>query len=124
MAEDQRFEHKADCQRRWQRQQERQPEISGPGTERGHQIGPHHILDAMRQIDEVHHAEHECKPRSDEEENEAELQTVQNLNKEECRCHVASIDTIGTLPELLAIVDNVDEIIASVTDPPRYTPPV
>ena len=41
----------------------------------------------MREVDEVHHAEDQRQSGRDEEQDEAELQTVQDLDEEECWCH-------------------------------------
>ena len=41
----------------------------------------------MRQIDEIHHAEHEREPCGDEKQDKSELKTVEGLDEEQCRCH-------------------------------------
>ena len=85
MAEDQRFEQQPEGERGGQGEEERPAETSGPGAEGRDQVGAHHVLHAMRQIDEVHDAEHQRQPGGDEEQDEAELKAVQGLDEEEGR---------------------------------------
>ena len=83
MAEDQHFQQQAEGQRGRQRQQ-RAPSTKLPvmAVKAADQIGADHVLHAMGEIDEVHHAEHQRQPGGDQEQDEAELQAVQDLDEE------------------------------------------
>jgi hypothetical protein len=87
MAEDQEFERQPDQQRGGQRQRQPQHEAAGQPDEGHGQIGAEHVLHAMRQVDEVHHAEDERQPGRDQEQQDAELQAVQDLDDEEAGGH-------------------------------------
>ena len=98
VAEDEHFQQQPEGQRRRQRQHETQPEAAAPGGQRGHQIGAHHVLHAVREIDEVHDAEDERQPRRDEEQDQAELETVQHLHEEERGRHAGFNTTALVIP--------------------------
>ena len=83
MAEDREFEQQPEHQRGAEREHEREEEIAGEGVEHHGEIGAEHVLDAVREIDEVHHAEHQREAGRDEEQQHAELQPVQRLDDEE-----------------------------------------
>ena len=69
----------ADQQRRDERQDGAEHEAAGPGREGRGEIGADHVERAVRQIDEVHDAEHERQPGRQQEQQQAELQSVQAL---------------------------------------------
>ena len=64
--------------------------VTGDSVEHHRQIGPEHVLDAMREIDEVHHAEHERQAGRDQEQQHAELQAVEGLDDEQGEGHYRS----------------------------------
>jgi hypothetical protein len=49
-------------------------ETAGPGHEGRGEIGAHHVERAVRQIDEIHDAEHQRQPGRQQEQQQAELQ--------------------------------------------------
>ena len=68
MAEDQKLEQQAERQRRRQRQHQRGKKMPGQRIEVDGEIGAQHVLHAMREIDEVHHAEHQRQAGRDQEQ--------------------------------------------------------
>ena len=84
MPEDQHFQQQPERQRRRQRQQQRReqklPVSAGEGRR---QIGAQHVLHAVGEVDEVHHAEHQRQAGRDQEQQDAELQAVQRLDQEQ-----------------------------------------
>ncbi len=90
VAEHQPFQRQAGQQRHRQRQQQRKPEAAGGRGEAGAQIGAQHVLHAMRQVDEVHHPEHQRQPRRHQEQQDAELQPVQRLDQKKLCAHPTS----------------------------------
>ena len=82
-AEDQEFERKAEGERGRQREGERAPEPARQRREHGREIGADHVLHAVSEIDEIHHAEGQRQARSDQEKQDAELQAVQGLDGQE-----------------------------------------
>ncbi len=89
MAEHQEFERETEDERGAERQHERGEEIPGQGIEGDRQIRSQHVLDAVREIDEVHHAEHKRQPGRDQEQDHAELKPVQHLDDKERGGHYA-----------------------------------
>ncbi len=67
MAENQKFEQQAEGERREQRQDERRQKVAGDAVKRHGEIGAEHVLDAVGQIDEIHHAEHQRQAGRDQE---------------------------------------------------------
>ena len=90
VAEDRELEDEPEQQRGAEREHQREQEIAGEAVEHHGEIGAEHVLHAMRQIDEVHHAEHQRQPRGDQEQQHAELQAVERLDDEEGEGHSAS----------------------------------
>jgi hypothetical protein len=90
MAEHQEFEQKPKDQSRRECQQQGNEEIACKRIERDGEIGAQHVLDTVGEIDEIHHPEHERKPGRDQEEQDAELEPVQNLDDNEPRGHYIS----------------------------------
>ena len=86
-AEHQEFERKAEGERGRQRERERAPEPAGQRREHGREIGADHVLHAVSQIDEIHHAEGQRQTRGDQEKQDAELQAVQGLDGQEREGH-------------------------------------
>src|SRR5258708_36275257 len=87
MAEHRELEQKAECQRGGEGKDKRKEKVAGEAVEHHRQIGAEHVLDAMREIDEVHHAEHERQARRDQEQQHAELQAIECLDDEEGEGH-------------------------------------
>ena len=87
VAEHQNFEQQPEGQRRGQGEKQRPAEASCPGAEGRDQIGADHVLHAVRQVDEIHHAEHEGQAGGDEKEDEPELKAVQSLDEEKSCGH-------------------------------------
>ena len=83
VAEDRELEDEPEQQRGAKREHQREQEIAGEAVEHHGEIGAEHVLHAMRQVDEVHHAEHQRQPCGDQEQQHAELQAVQGLDDEE-----------------------------------------
>jgi hypothetical protein len=50
----------------------------------------------MREVDEVHHPEHQRQPRRDQEQQDAELQAVQDLHQQKLRRHGAAMGRRAT----------------------------
>src|SRR6185295_3399098 len=90
VAEDQEFEQQSENQSRHQSQDQGSQEIAGQRIEGDSEIGAQHVLDAVREVDEVHHPEHERKPGRDQEEQDAKLEPVQNLDDNEPGGHCTS----------------------------------
>ena len=65
--------------RRAERERRAEHEAAGPGREGGGEIGADHVERAVRQIDQVHDAEDERQPGRQQEQQQAELQSVQAL---------------------------------------------
>jgi hypothetical protein len=59
----------------------------------GH-VGTDHVEAAMRQVDDAHDAEDERKPTGNQEEQQPVLDSVQTLNKENDRIHMASFSFV------------------------------
>ncbi len=87
-AEDRHLENEADGEGHGEREREASPEASGPRTEHGDEIGADHVLDAVGEVDEIHHPEHERQTCGDQEKQDAELQTVQGLDDEKRARHL------------------------------------
>ena len=79
MPERDEFERDAQQQRGAERQQDAEHKTVGPGHEGGGEIGAHHVERAVRQIDEIHDAEHQRQAGCQQEQQQAELQAVQRL---------------------------------------------
>jgi hypothetical protein len=83
MAKDEMFQKQAEDQRGEHRQQRRQPEIPGQVQKGEGQIGAHHVLHAVGEVDEAHHPEHQRQPGGNQEQHHAVLQAVQALDQEQ-----------------------------------------
>jgi hypothetical protein len=81
----QQFERERKCERRGKRQHQRREEAAGEAVERHRQIGAQHVLNAVREVDEVHHPEHQRQPGRDQEQQHPELQPVEDLYEEKRR---------------------------------------
>ena len=88
--EHQEFEQQTEGERSEQRQHQCAEEVADHAVKRHSEIGAEHILGAVRQIDEIHHAEHQREAGRDQEQKNAELQSVQDLDEEERACHASS----------------------------------
>ncbi len=82
MSKDREFEHKPERERGGERQHERREKAAGERVEGDREIGAQHVLHAVRQIDEVHHPEHQREARCDQEQKNSELQPVEDLDGE------------------------------------------
>ena len=81
--EHQALEHDADEESRRQREQQTDDKAAAPSREHRREIGADHVERAVRQIDEVHHPEHERQPGRDEKQQDTELHAVEGLQEEE-----------------------------------------
>ena len=81
------FEQQPEGERGGEREHERRQKVAGEGVEGHREIGAQHVLDAVRQVDEVHHAEHQREAGRDQEQQDAELQPVEDLNDEKGSGH-------------------------------------
>ncbi len=77
------FQHDAEQQRGAERERRAEQEIAGPGHEGRGEIGAHHVERAVRQVDEIHDAEHQRQAGRQQEQQEPELQAVEDLFDEE-----------------------------------------
>ena len=102
MAEHREFEQQPEGERGAEREHQREEEVAGVAVEHHREIGAEHVLDAVREVDEVHHAEHEREPGRDQEQQHAELQAVQGLDDEEGGGHergTSSLPPAGRVAE-------------------------
>ena len=95
MAKHQEFEQQPAQERGGERQDERRQKASGEREEGHREIGAEHVLDAMGEIDEIHHAEHQREAGGDQEQKDAELQPVEGLNHEKGGGHGLSDPRAG-----------------------------
>jgi len=95
MAKHQEFEQQPAQEGGGERQDERRQKASGEREEGHREIGAEHVLDAMGEIDEIHHAEHQRKAGCDQEQKDAELQPVEGLNHEKGGGHGLSDPRAG-----------------------------
>src|SRR5205085_12360448 len=58
-------------------------EAAGPGRKGRGEIGAHHVERAMREVDEIHDPEHQRQAGREQEQQQAELQSVQELFDDE-----------------------------------------
>ena len=72
-----------DQERRHQRESDAAEERVGEAGEGRGEVGAQHVERAVRQVDEVHDAEHQRQSGSEQEQQEPELQPVQELLEEE-----------------------------------------
>ena len=70
------LQHHADDQRRDDREDGAENEAVGPCREGGREIGADHIERAVRQIDQVHDAEHQRQSRRQQKQQHAKLDAV------------------------------------------------
>ena len=91
MSQRHEFQHDAQEQRRAERQDNPKNEIPGPRHEGRGKIGPHHVERTMRQIDQVHDAEYQRQPRREQKQQQAELQSVQELFDDKQHRHFKSV---------------------------------
>jgi hypothetical protein len=87
MTEDREFQQKSENERGGERQDERGEKAAGERIEGDRKIGAKHILHAVREVDEIHHPEHQRQARRNQKQKYAELQTVEDLNYEEGTGH-------------------------------------
>ena len=73
------LEHHAGDERGGHRQHDGGDEAAGPHREGRGEIGAEHVERAMRQIDQVHNAEHERQPGGQEKQQHAQLHAVEAL---------------------------------------------
>src|SRR5271166_3808557 len=89
LTKDRELEQDGESQRREKGKHGREQETSGYGIERDGQVRTQHVKDAVREIDEIHHAEHQRKSGRDQEQEDAELQAVEDLHNEESGAHAS-----------------------------------
>src|SRR5262249_43558637 len=56
-------------------------------VKRDGKIGAQHVLNAVGEIDEIHHAENERETRRNQKQQNSELEAVESLDDEESRIH-------------------------------------
>ena len=83
MAEDEEFQQQTERERREQRQHQRGQKVADHAVKRHGEVGAEHVLDAVSKIDEIHHAEDQRQAGCDQEQKDAELQSVQDLDEKE-----------------------------------------
>ena len=83
VAENQKLQQQAEEERGGERQHQRKEEISHQSVEGYGEISAEHILHAVRQVDEVHHTEHQRQAGCNQEQKNAELQAVEDLDQKE-----------------------------------------
>jgi hypothetical protein len=79
------LDYHADHQSRDERHDGAEHEAVGPGGEGRREIGADHVERAVRQIDEVHDAEHQRQPGRQQEQQQPELKAVEALLEEQTR---------------------------------------
>src|SRR5258707_3349260 len=89
------LQHDPEQQCRSQREDRAEYKTSGPGYEGRGEIGAHHVERAVREIDEVHDAEHQGQSRRQQEQQEAELQPVQDLFDDEEHAGSTLMKSVG-----------------------------
>ena len=89
-SEHRKLEQETKGKRREKRKHHRQQEACGQSIERDREISAQHVLHPMREIDEIHHAEHKRKAGGDQKEQDSELQSVEDLNEDESTVHAFS----------------------------------
>src|SRR5262245_47441387 len=87
VAKDHEFKQQSKEESCRERQHQGDEKISDERVESDREIRAQHVLDAVREVDEVHHPEHQRKTGRDQEKQDAELETVQNLDNDEARGH-------------------------------------
>ena len=87
MPEHRELEQQPEGERGRQREDQREQEVAGQSVEHYREVGAQHVLDAVREVDEVHHAEHQRETRRDQEQQDAELKPVENLDDKEAGGH-------------------------------------
>ena len=97
-AEDQELDRKAEGERGRQREGERAPEPPGQRSEHGREIGADHVLHAVSEIDEIHHAEGQRQTSGDQKKQDAELQAVQGLDGQDREGHGRPAATSSRIP--------------------------
>jgi hypothetical protein len=88
VAEDDKLQGQAEQHGGRQRQRQRQQHAAGKLVARHRQVRAQHVLHAVREIDEVHHAEHQRQTARDQKQQDAELQAVEELDDDERDGHV------------------------------------
>ena len=68
----------------------------------GAEEGANHVQRAVRQVDEVHDAEHQRQAGRQQEQQYAELQPVQELNEKQC-AHCPNIPSLDFKPTITLI---------------------
>ncbi|KAG1184585.1 hypothetical protein G6F35_015064 [Rhizopus arrhizus] len=67
-----------------------QQERAGVAEHGGRDEGAHHVERAVRQVDEIHDAEHQRQAGGQQEQQNAKLQAVQGLHQQQRRGHISS----------------------------------
>jgi hypothetical protein len=87
MPEHREFQQKPEGERGGERQDERGEKAAGERIEGDREIGAQHVLHAVREVDEIHHPEHQRQACRNQKQKHAELQTVEDLNYEKGAGH-------------------------------------
>src|SRR5262245_53282410 len=87
------FQQEPEQQGGRQRQQQCDGKVLRHAIEHHRQVGTQHVLDAVREVDEVHDAEDESQAGGDQEQDHTELQAVENLDDEKGGGHFYSAES-------------------------------
>ena len=85
--QEQRLEHEAEHAERKRRREHREPERTSGLDDGERDVRPEHVERAVREVDDIHHPEHEREARGENEKQGAERETVQRLLKYELGAH-------------------------------------
>ncbi len=91
MPEHHEFKHEPDDERSCEREHKRGEKAAGQSVEHHREVGAQHVLDPMREVDEVHHPEHEGEAGRDQKQQHPKLKAVENLNDEKRGGHRADL---------------------------------
>jgi hypothetical protein len=87
VAEQQALQRHAEHHGERDREQDRGRQVAGHSGQRPRQVGADHVEAAMGQVDDAHDAEHQRQPAGDEEQQQAVLQAVEQLDQEKGEIH-------------------------------------
>src|SRR3984893_4904223 len=90
-AEYHELEKQSERERGKQRKQGGGDKILRQRIKRDGKIGAQHVLNAVGEIDEIHHAETEREPRRNQKQQDSELEAVENLDDEESSIHALTL---------------------------------
>src|SRR2546429_292042 len=95
--QERRFEREAEHAERKRRGEHGEPEGAGGLDDGERDVRPEHVERAVREVDDIHHPEHEREARGENEKQGAERETVQRLLEYELGTH-AGVTSPGRSP--------------------------